>query len=344
MINIYCSLLLLATLVTVSKGASLLGVRLGAGVIESYQIDSSTGETTALANPSVGISGGWSDGMFAMDRRNGVHYIATDPSGTGGANLYGIDSSNGSVLSSTTMTGAAPSRIDAMEVLSDGSIIGVRTRYGATNYMDTYHINPITGVASALSTPSFTLAGSWGDGMFSVDEANDRYYVMTTKSGESATLHSLELSSGDLLSATNLIGAVPLRIDAIQILADGTLLAIDQGSSAFDTYSIDTATGTATAYTNSSFPAAGGWAEGMMAVSEGDGEFYFTTDPSGSGSASLFTMDLDDGSQTSSISLTGTDAPIRIDAFALADPIPEPTTLLSLIVGLGSLVLRRQRR
>ncbi|MGE9268051.1 MAG: hypothetical protein ACQKBY_08135, partial [Verrucomicrobiales bacterium] len=231
---------------------------------------------------------------------------------------------------------------DAMGVLSDGTIIGVHTRFGGTNFVDTYLINPTTGTATVPTTSTITLNGSWGDGMFALDEANNRYYLMSSTSGENATLYTLELSSGNLLNTANLTGDAPQRIDSIEVLADGSLLGIDQGIGSFDSYLINPTTAVATAYANPSFNAVGGWAENMFAVNNADGEFYLMTDPSGSGPAAWFTQDLSDGSQSASGTLSGADAPIRIDAFGLADPIPEPSALLAAL--LGSLGLLKRRR
>jgi hypothetical protein len=173
--------------------------------------------------------------------------------------------------------------------------------------------------------------------MFAVDESANAFYVGTDPSSGSANLYTVNLTTGDLISGQALGGAAPLRIDAMEVLSDGSILGLDLGSGAFDTYSIDAGTGVATALPTSSFAITGGWGDGMFAVDEGSDEFYVATDPSGSVPANLYTVGLTSGALQTDQALGGA-APIRIDAMAY---VPEPTTLVLLM--LGTLGLFRTR-
>jgi hypothetical protein len=318
--------------------ANLLGLRPAFGAtnqMESYYIDPGTGVATALPTPTFNFTGGWSPSMFAVDLANNKFYVMTDPSGSVPADLYTVDLTTGALLNTQSLGGAAPQRIDAMSVLSDGSILGLDLGSGA---FDSYSINPATAVATALPTSSFAISGGWGTGMFTVDESANAFYVATDPSSGPANLYTVNLTTGALQSSASLGGAAPLRIDAMAALSDGSILGLDLGAGAFDTYSINAGTAVATALPTSSFSVTGGWGDGMFAVDEGSGEFYVATDPSGSVPANLYNVTLSTGALATSQSLGGA-APIRLDALAF---VPEPASLALLALGGLAVMLRRR--
>jgi len=320
-------------------GAVVLGLRPAFGAtnqMESYFIDPGSGVATALPTPSFAFTGGWSPSMFATDLANNRYYVMTDPSGSAPAELYTVNLTTGALLGSQSLAGAAPQRIDAMSVLSDGSILGLDLGAGS---FDSYSINPTTGVATALPTSSFAISGGWGTGMFAVDESAGTFYVATDPSSGPANLYTVNLATGALQSTQALGGAAPLRIDAMAVLGDGSILGLDLGAGAIDSYSINASTAVATALPTSTFPITGGWGDGMFAVDEASGEFYVATDPSGSVPANFYNVGLGSGSLLNAQALGGA-APIRIDALAV---IPEPSVLALLSVGGLALATRRRR-
>jgi hypothetical protein len=326
--------------VTSVASADLLGLRPAFGAtnqMESYFIDPASGVATALPNPTFNFTGGWSPSMFAVDLSNQKYYVMTDPSGSAPASLYTLDLTDGALIGTQSLSGAAPERIDAMSVLSDGSIVGLDLGSGA---FDSYSIDPTTGIATALPTSSFAISGGWGTGMFAIDESANAMYVTTDPSSGPANLYTVNLTTGALQSTQSLGGGAPLRIDAMSVLSDGSILGLDLGAGAIDTYNIDPGTAVATALATSTFAISGGWGDGMFAVDESSGEFYVATDPSGSVPANLYNVDLANGALLNTQALSGA-APVRIDAMAY---VPEPGCLMLLAVGAAGLVGRRTRK
>ena len=308
--TLLCGVLLCGVGVSMSS-AAVLGIRLGAGTIESYSLVPGTGVATSL--DSYAFTGGWSDGMFAADPSSDEFYTAsTTP------NLYAATITSGALQTTQGITGAT--RIDAMHALEDDTLFGIRL--GAAS-IESYSLNKATGVASPLDT--YAIVGGWSDGMFAVDESAGEFYVATT----SLNLYTANLADGSLQSTVSITGAT--RIDAMHALSDGTLLGIRLGIGTIESYSVNKTTGVATAL--GSFGISGSWSDGMFAVDEAAGEFYIaTTNPN------IYTANLTTGALLNTQAITGA---TRLDAII----VPEPAEYGMMIgIALAGFIVFRHRR
>jgi hypothetical protein len=269
----------------------LVGLQLGPGEITSYSINA----VTAVATPmdTFSITNGWSDGMVAMDEASDVFYIATTA-----PDLYTVDLSTGALLSIQAITGA--SQIDAMSFLADDSLIGIALGVGT---ITSYSINPATGVATLLDV--FSITGDWGDRMFGVDESSDVFYIATT----APNLYTVDLSTGALQSTQAITGAS--QIDAMSVLADGSLSGVQLDAGDIASYSINPATAVATLL--NTFGISGGWSHGTFGIDEASDTFFTATT-----APNLYTVDLSTGALQAIEPITGA---TNIDAMLVLEGI-----------------------
>jgi hypothetical protein len=174
-----------------------------------------------------------------------------------------------------------------MSVLADGSLVGVELGAGQ---ITCYSISPATAVATLLDT--FSITGGWSDRMFAVDESSDVFYIATT----APNLYTLDLSTSALQSTQAITGTS--QIDAMSVLADGSLIGVELGAGQITSYSINPATGVATLL--DTFGISGGWNDGTFAVDEAPDTFFTATN-----APNLYSVNVTSGALQSTESITG---------------------------------------
>ena len=115
--------------------------------METYKIDPTTAIASTLPTASIAFPDSWGDGMLAVNEAVNHFYVGAVRTGALPAVLYTLDLTSGGLVSTQSLGGAAPIRLDYMTTMTNGSLFGARFIGGANNTLESFTVHPTTAVA-----------------------------------------------------------------------------------------------------------------------------------------------------------------------------------------------------
>ena len=181
----------------VDSSGTLIGFSVDSSGINVVSIDTDSGHITTLSSLAA-PNRGWFP-QVAIDRSAGKAYLASVPTSgnTTQESLYTIDLSTDSLSSTVVVTAPGSTQINALQVASDGSLIGSSID---NQVASTWRIDPSTGDATMLA--QFNNIEGLSDEESAIDPSGHTYFMYGQDTSGANQLLATRIADGTTSTLT----------------------------------------------------------------------------------------------------------------------------------------------